>query len=120
MTVALGQSMPTVAHPTVSRDVKAKLKRWSANKTREAPQPIAELEFTNVSKKTCIVKRYSLHWSTGSFDETPKELRLAPGQTVTHQINFFMLGYDVPIVGFKAPTGDDAIALVQVWKADCS
>jgi hypothetical protein len=91
----------------VSPDVKATLDSWAPSK-ESANYPVAVLKFTNVSKKTCTVTRYKLHWSEGTFEGNPKDLVVAPGKTVEHRAS---------LREFMPPT--DKAAVVQVWEADC-
>ena len=102
----------TLAHaktpPKVSPEVRAKLTGWGESK-ESAAYPTALLEFENISKKTCAVTGYSLHWSEGTFEGTATDLTIDAGKTVKREVKLSP-AYATPA---------DKTAVVQVWKTSC-
>jgi hypothetical protein len=107
LAAALAQVSMLSPPPKVSADVKATFDGWGVSK-ESALYPVAVIKFTNPGKKTCAVKRYALHWSEGSFEGKPADLKLAPGETATREVK---------LERHAAPA--DKVAVVQVWETDC-
>jgi hypothetical protein len=107
LALAHAQSLTGMKPPQpVSAEVKATLESWAPS-MESANYPVAVMKFTNTSKKACVVKRYQLHWSEGTFEGKP-DLKIDPGKTVEHRAK--LLGY---------PTPTDKVGVVQVWETDC-
>jgi hypothetical protein len=108
VSLLLGASSFPASPASVSPDVKASFSNWAPS-AESANYPIAVLELTNTSKKTCRVKRYQIHWSDGTFEGKPTDLKIEPGKTVEHRVK---VNQSVP--------ADKAPVVVQVWDADCT
>jgi hypothetical protein len=91
----------------VSPDVKGRFVSWGTSR-ESIPYATAVVEFVNTSARTCTVQRYAIHWSQGSYEAKPTDLKLAPNQTLRREVK---------LTPDAKPT--DPVAVVQIWAADC-
>lgn len=96
---------------TVSAEVVSEFTSWETA-MGSAPITVAKLKFTNLSQKTCQVKRYIVHWPSGSFEQKPTDFRLEPGASTDRTVNLQLV---IPSVA----EGKSVPVVVQVLETSC-